>query len=33
MVTDFVKELLPRIVAYAKDGTALVLAVANGDSA
>jgi hypothetical protein len=29
-LTDFVKELLPRIVAEAKDGTCLILAVTNG---
>jgi hypothetical protein len=32
-VTDFFKELLPRIVAEAKDGTGLVFAVTNGDTA
>ena len=32
-MTEFVKELLPRIVAEAKDGTGLVLAVTNGDTA
>ena len=32
-VTDLVKELLPRIVTEAKDGTGLVFAVTNGDTA